>query len=89
MGLFRAATYPAELRIRLVCQSVSEFLDQHAPDVSRGGIFVRHPQVLPVGRTVRLDLQLADGTVLLAGEGTIFWTREADPTRAAGWWGRG
>ena len=78
----RAATYPAELRVRLTCQTVSEFLDQHAADVSRGGIFVRHGQVLPVGRTVRLNLQLAGGTTLLAGEGTVFWTREADPSRA-------
>ncbi|HET6148230.1 MAG TPA: TIGR02266 family protein [Polyangia bacterium] len=78
----RAATYPAELRVRLTCQTVSEFLDQHAADVSRGGIFVRHAQVLPVGRTVRLNLQLAGGTTLLAGEGTVFWTREADSSRA-------
>ena len=78
----RAATYPAELRVRLNCHTVSDFLDQHAPDVSRGGIFVRHGEVLPVGRAVRLNLQLADGTTLLAGEGTVFWTREADPARA-------
>jgi uncharacterized protein (TIGR02266 family) len=78
----RAATYPAELRVRLACHTVTDFLDQHAPDVSRGGIFVRHGEVLPVGRAVRLNLQLADGTTLLAGEGTVFWTREADPSRA-------
>jgi uncharacterized protein (TIGR02266 family) len=65
-----------------MCRSVGEFLDQHAADVSRGGIFVRHGQVLPVGRAVRLNLQLADGTTLLAGEGTVFWTREADRSRA-------
>lgn len=64
------------------CRSVSEFLDKHANDVSRGGIFVRNAQVLAVGCTVRLNLQLADGSTLLAGEGTVFWTREADPTRA-------
>ena len=64
------------------CRSVSEFLDKHANDVSRGGIFVRNAQVLAVGCAVRLNLQLADGSTLLAGEGTVFWTREADPTRA-------
>jgi uncharacterized protein (TIGR02266 family) len=78
----RASHLPAELRIRLTCRSVSEFLDRHAADVSRGGIFVRNAQVLAVGCTVRLNLQLADGSTLLAGEGTVFWTREADPTRA-------
>ena len=64
------------------CRTVSDFLDKHANDVSRGGIFVRNAQVLAVGCTVRLNLQLADGSTLLAGEGTVFWTREADPTRA-------
>ena len=64
------------------CRTVSDFLDRHANDVSRGGIFVRNAQVLAVGCTVRLNLQLADGSTLLAGEGTVFWTREADPTRA-------
>jgi uncharacterized protein (TIGR02266 family) len=64
------------------CRTVTEFLDSHANDVSRGGIFVRNAQVLAVGCTVRLNLQLADGSTLLAGEGTVFWTREADPTRA-------
>ncbi len=66
----------------MTCRSVSEFLDRHANDVSRGGIFVRNAQVLAVGCTVRLNLQLADGSTLIAGEGTVFWTREADPTRA-------
>ncbi len=64
------------------CRTVSEFLDKHANDVSRGGIFVRNAQVLAVGCAVRLNLQLADGSTLIAGEGTVFWTREADPTRA-------
>ncbi len=66
----------------MTCRSVSDFLDRHASDVSRGGIFVRNAQVLPVGCAVRLNLQLADGSTLLAGEGTVFWTREADPSRA-------
>jgi uncharacterized protein (TIGR02266 family) len=78
----RAANLPSDLRIRLTCHSVSQFLDRHAADVSRGGIFVRNAQVLPVGRTVRLNLQLSNGSTLLAGEGTVFWTREADPARA-------
>ncbi len=64
------------------CRTVSDFLDKHASDVSRGGIFVRNTELLGVGCTVRLNLQLADGSTLLAGEGTVFWTREADPTRA-------
>ena len=43
---------------------------------------MRHGEVLAVGRAVKLQLQLADGSTLLAGEGTVFWTREADPSRA-------
>jgi uncharacterized protein (TIGR02266 family) len=73
---------PADLQVRLTCHTVSQYLDRHAADVSRGGIFVRNAEVLPVGRAVRLNLQLGDGSTLLVGEGTVFWTREADPARA-------
>jgi uncharacterized protein (TIGR02266 family) len=72
----------ADVRIRLECQTPGQFLDRHAGDVSRGGIFVRTGRVLAVGTTVRLDLRLGDGSPFIAGEGTVFWTREPDPARA-------
>lgn len=74
---------PSDLRIRFDFQSPAQYLDRYAADVSRGGIFVRTQQILPVGRAVRLDLQLSDGSTLIAGEGTVFWTREPDPVRLA------
>jgi uncharacterized protein (TIGR02266 family) len=74
---------PAVLEVKFTCHSVHDFVGRHAADVSRGGIFVRTNDLLPLGHPVLLDLQLADGTPLIAGEGTVFWSRQADPSRGA------
>jgi uncharacterized protein (TIGR02266 family) len=84
-----AAGAPVELQMRFDCRTVSEFLDRHAADVSRGGIFLRRRELLAVGRPVNLNLQLASGAPLLAGTGTVLWTRAADPSRADGEAGMG
>jgi uncharacterized protein (TIGR02266 family) len=76
------ANAPTDLQVRFDCLTVEEFIEKHSNDLSRGGIFVRTPQPLAVGKAVHLDLQLRDGSAFIAGEGTIFWSREPDPTRA-------
>src|SRR5437870_737862 len=73
---------PVNLNMQFTCGSVGEFLDRHAADVSRGGIFIRTRELLAVGCPVNLDLQLGTGATLLAGSGTVFWTRAADPAVA-------
>src|ERR1051325_3861349 len=73
---------PVSLRFRFDSESVEQFAERYASDVSRGGIFVHSKQPLAVGTQLRLDLQLLDGTPLIVGEGTVFWTREPDPNKA-------
>src|SRR5437762_5370129 len=75
------ATGPIDLQLRFDCMSPQQFVEQHAADLSRGGIFVRSRERVPVGRTVRLDLKLGDGSPLIAGEGMVFWTRDPDVAR--------
>jgi len=69
---------PADLHMRFDCQTIGEFLTRYADDVSRGGIFVRTRELLAVGCSVNLNLQLGNGVTLLDGSGTVFWTRGAD-----------
>src|SRR5882762_6575680 len=72
---------PVSLRFRFDSETVAQFAERYASDVSRGGIFVHSRQPFAVGTQLRLDLQLLDGTPLIVGEGTVFWTREPDPAK--------
>ncbi|HEY2728819.1 MAG TPA: TIGR02266 family protein [Polyangia bacterium] len=73
---------PVSLRIKFRSATLDQFIERYAVDVSRGGIFIRTREPLPVGTQLRFDFQLQDAAPLLAGEGTIVWIRENDPTRA-------
>jgi uncharacterized protein (TIGR02266 family) len=72
---------PVEVPVRFDCRTLEEFLERHADDVSHGGVFIRTGEPQPVGRAIRLDLQLSDGVTFISGEGTVFWNRSADPAR--------
>jgi uncharacterized protein (TIGR02266 family) len=73
---------PVSLRIKFRSASLDQFIERYAVDVSRGGIFIRTREPLAVGTQLRFDFQLQDAAPLLAGDGTIVWIRENDPTRA-------
>jgi molecular chaperone DnaK len=64
----------AELRIRLAYGSVDDFIERYALNVSRGGIFVRTLEPLPVGTEVTLDVSLASGDHVITGKGVVRWT---------------
>ena len=69
------------LRIKFKSASLDEFVARYGADVSAGGIFIRTKQPLAVGSLLRFDFSLADGSLLLAGLGTVVWVREPDPSR--------
>ena len=72
---------PVNLRIKFRSETIEQFVERYAVDVSRGGIFIRTREPLAVGTQLRFDFQLQDTTPLMAGEGTVVWIREHDPTR--------
>ena len=80
---------PIDLQLRFECLNPQHFVQRHGGDLSRGGIFVRSRERLAVGRTVKLDLQLGDGSPLIVGEGTVFWTRDPDAARGEQEFGMG
>jgi molecular chaperone DnaK len=61
----------AELGVRLAYGSVGEFVERHALNVSRGGIFVRSRDALSVGARVAFDLQLESGERVIRGMGVV------------------
>jgi len=73
---------PINLRIKFRSETLDQFIDRYAIDVSRGGIFIRTREPLAVGTQLKLDFQYQNGTPLMSGEGTVVWIRDPDPNRA-------
>ena len=72
---------PVNLRIKFRSESLEQFVERYAIDVSRGGIFIRTRDPLAVGTLLKLDFQYQGGAPLMAGDGTVVWIRELDPNR--------
>ena len=72
---------PVNLRIKFRSESLQQFIERYGVDVSRGGIFIRTREPLPVGTRLKLDFQLVDTAPLFQGDGTVVWIREHDPAR--------
>ena len=73
---------PVNLRIKFRSESLQQFIERYGVDVSRGGIFIRTREPLPVGTRLKLDFQLVDTVPLFQGDGTVVWIREHDASRA-------
>src|SRR6478752_4822076 len=73
---------PVNLRIKFRSASLQQFSERYGVDVSRGGIFIRTREPLPVGTRLKLDFQLVDTAPLFQGDGTVVWIREHDASRA-------
>jgi hypothetical protein len=67
------------VRVRLSCQSLDTFVDQFAANCTRGGIFLPSRKPRAVGTTIRFELVLPDGEVVLAGEGDVIGVKQFDP----------
>ena len=72
---------PVTLKIKFKSASIDQFIERYSVDVSRGGIFIRTKEPLPVGTQLKFEFQLSDAQPLISGEGTVVWIREHDPTR--------
>src|SRR5260370_22021287 len=72
---------PITLKIKFKSSNLDQFTGPYSVDVSRGGIFIRSKEPLPVGTQLRFEFQLQDASSLIAGDGTVVWIREHDPAR--------
>ncbi len=60
----------------VLVESFGQFLEQHARDISEGGMFLRSQAPPPPGTRLRFAIRLADGFPLIQGEGEVVWRRE-------------
>ena len=74
---------PVTLKIKFKSETLEQFIERYAVDVSQGGIFIRTKEPLAVGTQMKFEFKLRDASPLIAGEGTEVWTRENAPSRPA------
>jgi uncharacterized protein (TIGR02266 family) len=70
---------PVMLRIKLRYPDVGTFVGKFATNISRGGMFIASRNPKPIGSDIKFELQLADGSAVVAGDGVVRWVREFDP----------
>jgi len=71
-------TTTAAVRVRLRYSDLDTFIEKFAPNVTRGGIFLASKAPRAVGEVFHFEVQLATGTVALAGEGKVIWVKPFD-----------
>jgi uncharacterized protein (TIGR02266 family) len=75
------------LNVRYKSATVDEFIENHALDVSRGGIYIKTANPFPPGTLLKFEIRLASDQAVIAGVGRVVWKRDAGtatPDRPAG-----
>src|ERR1700722_20977215 len=65
------------LNVRYKSATVDEFIDNHAHDVSRGGIYIKTANPFPPGTLLKFEIRLASDQAVIAGVGRVVWKRDA------------
>lgn len=73
---------PVSLKVRFKSATVDEFIEHYSKDVSRGGIYIKSSQPLPVGTLLKFQFQLKDESALIRGVGRVVWTRAEEDAAA-------
>lgn len=60
-------------------ESFGQFLEQHAQDISEGGMFLRSAAPPPAGTRLQFAIRLSDGYPLIRGKGEVVWSRKRGP----------
>jgi uncharacterized protein (TIGR02266 family) len=72
-------TSSAAVRVRLRYTDLDTFIERFAPNVTRGGVFLASKSPRAEGEVFFFEVQLADGTVALSGEGKVIWVKAFNP----------
>jgi uncharacterized protein (TIGR02266 family) len=65
------------LNVRYKSATVDEFIENHALDVSRGGIYIKTGSPFPPGTLLKFEIRLASDQALITGVGRVVWKRDA------------
>src|SRR5262249_24793634 len=73
---------PVKLQVKF--RSASEFVQEHALNLSRGGIFIRTDDPQPVGAAVEVDLHLRDHSPPIVSGGIVVHRQEPGKAKVGG-----
>ncbi|HEX4446448.1 MAG TPA: TIGR02266 family protein [Polyangiaceae bacterium] len=65
------------LNVRYKSATVDEFIENHALDVSRGGIYIKTGSPFPPGTLLKFEIRLASDQALITGVGRVVWKRDS------------
>jgi uncharacterized protein (TIGR02266 family) len=68
------------LNVRYKSATVDEFIENHAHDVSRGGIYIKTANPFPAGTLLKFEIRLASDQAVIAGVGRVVWKRDSTQT---------
>jgi len=64
------------LNVRYKSATIDEFIENHAHDVSRGGIYIKTANPFPVGTLLKFEIRLAADQPVITGVGRVVWKRD-------------
>ncbi|HEY5147946.1 MAG TPA: TIGR02266 family protein, partial [Polyangiaceae bacterium] len=64
------------LNVRYKSATVDEFIENHAHDVSRGGIYIKTGSPFPPGTLLKFEIRLASDQAVIMGVGRVVWKRD-------------
>ncbi|HUT78906.1 MAG TPA: PilZ domain-containing protein, partial [Polyangia bacterium] len=67
---------PIALKIRFKSATLGDFVEQYSRDVSKGGIFIRMRNPMPIGTLIKFDFRLQSERSLIQGVGRVVWRRD-------------
>lgn len=71
------------LSVRYKSATVDEFVDNHAHDISSGGMFVKTQKAFAPGTLLKFEVRIAGDVAVISGIGRVAWKRDAEGAAAA------
>src|ERR1700733_13010450 len=65
------------LNVRYKSATVDEFIENHAHDVSKGGIYIKTANPFPAGTLLKFEIRLSSDQAVITGVGRVVWKRDA------------
>ncbi|HVO30549.1 MAG TPA: TIGR02266 family protein [bacterium] len=66
---------PLAARVQIKTEGLEKFIQKFSGDISRGGMFIKTPTPLPIGKEIHLSVVVPGGTHLIEAKAKVTWVR--------------